>query len=523
MSSSSLAGYASTPGTTDFEGEFESDDDLETQTEAQSSPSRASSRLDAYFDDRDDDDDAPLGGPGAIAPTTFDTYFALHARPARTSAAVFSQLVPALDAPAYARALAGSQALRSPHVLESTRLWTDERVRGAFFAQWADELREGFGLLFYGFGSKRAVLNAFARTLTKRRRVPGGSERGGHVVIVNGYLPSFALKDLLNSIEAIPALQEALETQQVAAGTGVDAQAQRIYDYFSGAGDKPGSDERLYLVIHNIDGPGIRGSKAQAVISRLATAPRIHVVASIDNVQAMGRWTLSEMFTRKAAPSSAPSEAPPTTKTNKKGKGKTRAVDVLPEHTQTATYDVPLRGYAWLWHDLTTLAPYDAELASADPSSISGASTSGRRANLATGTAAGGPRIVNETAARHVLASVTQKARRLFILLGSKQLELMAPGAGTPAPGGPSGEAGTAGQDAAYDYERLFSATREEFIATSDTALRALLGEFRDHGLVVSAVAPVGAGGTGGGEALWIPMRREALTKVVDELKAEGA
>ena len=521
MSSSSLAGYPSTPGTTDIEGEFESDDDLETQTESQSSPSRASSRLDAYLDDRDDHDDAPLGGPGAIAQTAFDTYFALHARPARTSAAVYSQLVPALDAAAYARALAGSAALRSPHVLESTRLWADERVRAAVFARWAEELREGFGLLFYGFGSKRAVLNAFAGRLTRRRRAPGGSERGGHVVVANGYLPSFALKDLLNSVEAIPALQEALDAQQVAAGTGVDAQVQRIYDYFSGADDKPGGDERLYLVIHNIDGPGIRGSKAQAVISRLATAPRIHVVASIDNVQAMGRWTLSEMFTRKTVPSSP--EATSATKSKRKGKGKVRAVDSQPDRAQTSTYDVPRRGYAWLWHDLTTLAPYDAELASADPSSISGASTSGRRGNLATGTAAGGPRIVSETAARHVLASVTQKARRLFVLLGSKQLELMAPAAGTPAPGGPPGEAGAAGQDAAYDYERLFSAAREEFIATSDTALRALLGEFRDHGLVISAVAPVGTGGTGGGEALWIPMRREALTKVVDELKAERA
>ncbi|EPS98601.1 hypothetical protein FOMPIDRAFT_151736 [Fomitopsis schrenkii] len=484
MSSSSFAGYASTAGTTDVEGEFESDDDVETQTEAQSSPSRAPSRLDAYLDDRDDeaDDDARLGAPSIIAQTAFDAYFVLHARPARTSAAVFSQLVPALDAPAYARALAGSRALRSPHVLESTRLWTDERARAALFAQWADELREGFSLLFYGFGSKRTVLNAFARALTKRRRVPGGSERGGHVVIANGYLPGFALKDLLNSIEAIPALQEASDAQQGTAGTGLEAQVQRIYGYFSGADDKAGGGERLYLVIHNIDGPGLRGSKAQVVISRLATAPRIHVVASIDNVQAMGRWSLSEMFTRK--------------------------------RTQPSSYDVPRRGYAWLWHDLTTLAPYDAELASADPSSISGASTSGRRANLATGTAAGGPRIVSETAARHVLASVTQKARRLFVLLGSKQLELMAPAAG---------EVGAAGQDAAYDYERLFGAAREEFIATSDTALRALLGEFRDHGLVVSAVAPVGAGGTGGGEALWIPMRREALAKVVNELKTDGA
>ncbi|KAI0736819.1 origin recognition complex subunit 2 [Fomitopsis betulina] len=521
MSSSSFAGYASTPGTTDVEGGFESDDDVE----AQSSPSRAPSRLDAYLDDRDNDFDAPLGAPSVIAQTAFDAYFALHARPARTSAEVFSQLVPALDAPAYARALAGARALSSPHVFESARLWTDERVRGALFAQWVDELREGFGLLFYGFGSKRAVLNAFARTLTRRRRVPGGSERGGHVVVVNGYSPGFALKDLLNSIEAIPALQEAPDAQRTTTRTSVDAQVQRIYGYFSGADGEVGGGERLYLVIHNIDGPGIRASKAQAVISQLATALRIHVIASIDNVQAMGRWSLSEMFTRKTASSpSLPSDAT-NTKNRKqgKGKGKARAVDDLSEHTPSSSYDVPRRGYAWLWHDLTTLAPYDAELASADPSSISGASISGRRGNLVTGTAAGGPRIVTETAARHVLASVTQKARRLFVLLGSKQLELMATAARTPASGGPAGEVGTTGQDAAYDYERLFGAAREEFIATSDTALRALLGEFRDHGLVVSAVAPVGAGGTGGGEALWIPMRREALTKVVDELKVDGA
>ena len=38
--------------------------------------------------------------------------------------------------------------------------------------------------------------------------------------------------------------------------------------------------------------------------------------------------------------------------------------------------------------------------------------------------------------------------------------------------------------------------------------LRALLGEFRDHGMVV---ATTGAGG----EAMWIPMRRDALMKIV--------
>ena len=71
--------------------------------------------------------------------------------------------------------------------------------------------------------------------------------------------------------------------------------------------------------------------------------------------------------------------------------------------------------------------------------------------------------------------------------------------------------------EGAYDYDRLFGAARDNFIATSDTALRALLGEFRDHGLVVTVAAA-----QGGAEAMWIPMRRDALLKIVGDLQAEG-
>ena len=119
--------------------------------------------------------------------------------------------------------------------------------------------------------------------------------------------------------------------------------------------------------------------------------------------------------------------------------------------------------------------------------------------------------LVTETAARHVLASVTAKAKKLFVLLGSKQLEVM----DAPGGAGDGAQERAAGGDGAYDYDRLFAAARDNFVATNDTALRALLGEFRDHGMVV---ATTGAGG----EAMWIPMRRDALLKIVGELKAEG-
>ena len=64
----------------------------------------------------------------------------------------------------------------------------------------------------------------------------------------------------------------------------------------------------------------------------------------------------------------------------------------------------------------------------------------------------------------------------------------------------------------AIPYDVLFAAARDKFIATNDTALRALLHEFRDHGLVVGAGSP---------EALWIPMRKERLASVLKTLPEE--
>ena len=108
-----------------------------------------------------------------------------------------------------------------------------------------------------------------------------------------------------------------------------------------------------------------------------------------------------------------------------------------------------------------------------------------------------------KTAAQHVLASMTQKAKKLFVLLGTKQLETIGD-TDTPDP-----------QTMAFDYGMLFNMARDNFVATNDTALRALMSEFKDHGLMVSVTQ-----GTGG-EAVWIPLSKDALTKIVHDLKQE--
>jgi origin recognition complex subunit 2 len=323
-------------------------------------------------------------------------------------------------------------------------------------------LEEGFNLLFYGFGSKLAILNEFASEVCSKR---------GHVVIANSFQPNFSLKELLGSIERIPGIQNLPLTSH-----NIEKQARRIYDFFALFPAK----HRLFLVIHNIDSPVFRTAKAKSCLSLLALNPHIHIIASVDHINTPLLWSSTELSTRK------------------------QEIDLAG--------DMLRRGYAWLWHDMTTLSPYDVELARADRSSISGASAlhgSGARNQQETGgtTAANGT-LMTETAAQHILASVTQKAKRLFTLLGARQLESMDEA---------SDAAGTNAQQYALAYDILFSAARDNFIATNDTAMRSLLGEFRDHGLVLSAAQ----GGPGSGEALWIPLRKERLGKILKSLKAD--
>ncbi|KIJ18283.1 hypothetical protein PAXINDRAFT_110763, partial [Paxillus involutus ATCC 200175] len=71
-------------------------------------------------------------------------------------------------------------------------------------------------------------------------------------------------------------------------------------------------------------------------------------------------------------------------------------------------------------------------------------------------------------------------------------------------------------------YDALFALARDHFVATSDTALRALLGEFRDHGLILASASGTAGSGAGGGETLWIPLRKDRLVRVLKAIEGES-
>ncbi|KIJ54962.1 hypothetical protein M422DRAFT_24825 [Sphaerobolus stellatus SS14] len=403
-------------------------------------------------------------GKTLIHRTAFDVYFSLASKPARTSDNVFSERVEPLTPVEYTRLLSSSETLKN-HAPEYQKIFEGHTK---LFPRYALELQEGFNLLFFGFGSKRNLLNAFAKSFCAKK---------GYVVIVNGYMPRIGVKDLISSIEEVPGL-----TSLPLTASTLEAQTKRIYSFLLPPAVRPNdptSPRPLFLIIHNIDSPAFRTPRAKALLSLLALNPRIHIIASTDHINAQMLFSTSEASTRKHSYVRATEDIPPT------------------------------RGFAWVWHDMTTLGHYEAELAHVDVTSAS----LGRAGKMGGAAGGAGERGMTETAAQHILMSVNVKAKKLFALLGKTLLDSLEE-AGAGAGGGPNKGGDKQLQACAVSYDALFNAARTDFIATNDTTFKALLAEFRDHGLVVLTTVA-------GAEALWIPLRPEELRRVLGGLSTE--
>eukprot|EP00048_Salpingoeca_helianthica_P004774 m.80770 g.80770 ORF g.80770 m.80770 type:complete len:849 (-) comp13342_c0_seq1:23-2569(-) len=140
------------------------------------------------------------------------------------------------------------------------------------FAQWVSELLHGFNVLCVGIGSKRVVLREFAETVLV----------GSNVLVVNGFFAALSIKGVLNSI-----------TQDVLGYQGSFKnpieQVKFIRDIFT-VGKEASARQPLFLVIHSIDGPALRSEQAQTLLSLLAATPRVHIIASIDHINAPFMW-----------------------------------------------------------------------------------------------------------------------------------------------------------------------------------------------------------------------------------------
>lgn len=142
----------------------------------------------------------------------------------------------------------------------------------ALFYKWMLQLHLGFNIILFGLGSKRNLLEKFRKTLLQDSL---------HIVI-NGFFPSITIKSILNSIT-----EEALGYP----GTFRSPldQLNFIVQKFK---EEPSLE--LYLLIHNLDSHMLRGDKSQQVLGQLASISNIHLLASIDHLNAPLMWDQSK-------------------------------------------------------------------------------------------------------------------------------------------------------------------------------------------------------------------------------------
>ncbi|XP_069839444.1 origin recognition complex subunit 2 [Dendropsophus ebraccatus] len=142
----------------------------------------------------------------------------------------------------------------------------------ALFYKWMLQLHLGFNIVLFGLGSKRNLIENFRTTLLQDSL---------HIVI-NGFFPSITIKSILNAIT-----EEALGHP----GTFRSPldQINFIVEKF-----KEESTLELYLLIHNLDSHMLRGDKSQQILGQLASIPNIHLLASIDHINAPLMWDQSK-------------------------------------------------------------------------------------------------------------------------------------------------------------------------------------------------------------------------------------
>jgi len=208
----------------------------------------------------------------------------------------------------------GSSGKKSIHKLSDIELVDEQELREAIaniepkheseiaslmnsykslYSKWAFELSCGFSLLMYGFGSKKALIEDFASTALSEYCV----------LVINGYLQSINLKQVLMALAEL--LWDQLKTQRrTPSGNSSKAQQpfnSRSIDDLLAFLDDPeveGDECFVCVVIHNIDGPGLRDSETQQYLARMAACSHICVVASIDHVNAPLLWDKKMVHTQ---------------------------------------------------------------------------------------------------------------------------------------------------------------------------------------------------------------------------------
>jgi origin recognition complex subunit 2 len=175
-------------------------------------------------------------------------------------------------------------------------------------------------------------------------------------------------------------------------------------------------------------------------------------------------------------------------------------------------WDTNLRDqFAFVFHDCTTYAPYTAELNVVDDVH----ELLGKR----------GRRVGGGEGIGFVLRSLTENSRKLYVLLLTEILSVLAEGMPDVEDGldgevedgeKRSGHAQNPDGEAGVEYKALYQRASENFVCSSEMNFRTLLKEFYDHEMIVSRKDGVCT------EVLGVPLGREEMETLLEELVMAG-
>ncbi|XP_031498640.1 origin of replication complex subunit 2 [Nymphaea colorata] len=153
------------------------------------------------------------------------------------------------------------------------------------YPTWCFELRCGFSLLMHGFGSKKALLEDFASACLT----------DGAVFVLNGYLQSINIKHAMASVAEI-LWDEMKRKRRIPSGSKskvaqpfASQSMDELLQFLDGSQLKE-NDCIVSVIIHNIDGPGLRDCESQQSLARLACCSQVRLIASIDHVNTLLLW-----------------------------------------------------------------------------------------------------------------------------------------------------------------------------------------------------------------------------------------
>ncbi|PMD43687.1 ORC2-domain-containing protein [Hyaloscypha variabilis F] len=329
--------------------------------------------------------------------------------------------------------------LVDPHARDIEYL---EDLHAESFNQWHFELSQDFNICLYGWGSKKSLLMKFADHIYQAQ----SDHTKAKIVVVNGYVHNLTLKDILNTI-AVSITER---------GYKLGSQPADMLDNLLALLEKDKAHD-ITLIIHSIDRVPLRRQTTQTLLSRLASHPQVHLIASADHPSFPLLWDSSLRST-----------------------------------------------YNFVFHDCTTFQPYTAEIDVVDEvHELLGRS---------------GRRVGGKEGVSFVLKSLPENAKNLFRVLIGEQLAAMDDSGGALEEVDDDDDhderrvLGHKKNEAGVEYRVLYNKAVEEFICSNEMNFRTLLKEFHDHQMIVSRKDVLGT------EMLSVPFRKEELETILEDI-----